>query len=271
MPPIGNLFEVKNHNIMKRLVMGTSRRTTPTSLSILDNISVKTPCERADWEEMSPRIGGKHCSGCKKQVWDSLSLTRNQFRAIIAFQGNRACVRLTYGLNGKIQFKNAQCEARVVKLLYLLPTFAVSFLTFFYAPIGKVQLVELAKADEGVVTTELVKTPDTALRVPVMPPVPTTSAVMPKVTLPHNLAASSRYTVYGGPPIRDFSGSVWMYLEGTFGAMIMVLSAIVALVSCVVAFLRGKPNLYSVAGAAAIVSVLAFIVRSLVSIFFADI
>ena len=54
-------------------------------------------------------------------------------------------------------------------------------------------------------------------------------------------------------------------------AMVMVLSAILALVSCVVAFLKGKPKLFYVAGAAALVSVLAFIIRSLVGTFFADV
>ena len=110
-----------------------------------------------------------------------------------------------------------------VRLLHLLPSFAVSFLAFFYVPNGALQLVEIAEADESAASYERTTNPDTALRVPELPPKTRHSEGLPKVTPHDKLAGPTRFVVYGDVRVSSYSNQVALYLEGIFGAIVMVL------------------------------------------------
>jgi len=245
--------------------MSNDRKRSPSSLSILSSISVSSPCRRADWEQMSPGIGGRRCGQCKKQVWDSTSLSRNQFRVVLGFGQKMTCIRLVRDSQGELQFKRSASETRVLGMLRSIPLLAASAGALLYLSSGAVCSIELAEAEEG---TALESGSAAQLRPLSSPELGATPSANPWAAR----GKDGRHSVvYGGPdPEPSALSRALLLLEGVAGAAVMCLAALVALVCGILALIRRSRRLGVIALVAALVSLVAFCLRALTFLFFSS-
>jgi hypothetical protein len=63
-----------------------------TTFSILDNLSVASPCN-AEWDQMSGDARARHCQLCDKNVYNLSGMTRAEAEALLVEKEGRLCVR----------------------------------------------------------------------------------------------------------------------------------------------------------------------------------
>lgn len=71
------------------------------SLSILDNVSVASPCD-ASWDEMKGTNRVRHCAACDKKVFNLSGMTRREAEVLLVSTQGRLCVRYFRRKDGTI-------------------------------------------------------------------------------------------------------------------------------------------------------------------------
>lgn len=85
-----------------------SNSSTPKrgkGLSVLTRVSINSPCN-VPLERMTDTPKGKFCSGCRRHLWDSTLMTKNEMRVLLAYSRS-PCLRLTWNDRGDIQYKDS--------------------------------------------------------------------------------------------------------------------------------------------------------------------
>ena len=72
-----------------------------TSLKILDNIRIASPCD-ASWDEMPGDDRVRSCSACSRSVYNIAAMTSDEVSAMIAGREGRLCVRLYLRTDGTV-------------------------------------------------------------------------------------------------------------------------------------------------------------------------
>ena len=103
------------------------------SLTVLDSITIKTPCHES-WEKMSGDSRSRFCKSCALSVTNISELTREEAAAFLTQGSNkRVCIRYRRDFNGAPQFKakgeRSKGIRRVASLMFagIFALFGISF------------------------------------------------------------------------------------------------------------------------------------------------
>ncbi len=72
-----------------------------TTFSILDNLSIASPCN-ALWEQMAGDARSRHCQLCDKSVYNLSGMTRVEAEALLVQKEGRLCVRYFRRADGTV-------------------------------------------------------------------------------------------------------------------------------------------------------------------------
>ncbi len=103
----------------------------------VEELRVATPCERS-WNEMEGDDYVRHCTDCKKNVYDVSMLTRAEANELIREKEGQLCVRYYRRFDGTVLTADCPVGLRRIRkhYLWLRSKFVVAALTIWAAVAG---------------------------------------------------------------------------------------------------------------------------------------
>lgn len=100
------------------------------TLSTLDELQVATPCPER-WADMSGDDRVRHCGRCRRNVYDTSSLTRPELLSLIAEREGDVCVRLYRRADGTLLTADCPVGIAAVRRQFALVVGAAVAWTLF--------------------------------------------------------------------------------------------------------------------------------------------
>jgi hypothetical protein len=203
------------------------------SLFVLDNLEVKTPCSVSASNLISNKEG-EWCKGCSQQVYDTVKHTKSDMAYLLFLKKRKVCLRIEKNRDGRIIYKSSLIKRAFNNLLYFTKCAVPASIVNFFSSSSQAQEHSL--------------------------------------NIPANRNVNFSEVFYGDVRIRTPISDILVYIEGAFGALLMVLFFILFFINTVLSFFQKDKSKRKRKRILAIIffilSVSAFILRSLVSVFF---
>jgi hypothetical protein len=255
-------------------------------LSVLTRVSINSPCN-VPLERMTDTPKGKFCSGCRKHVWDSTLMTKNEMRVLLAYSRS-PCLRLTWNDRGDIQYKDSGSPALGFRCEQFLTVPIAAAIAFGAA--GEV----LASPDERGLSASSALTSQPqipqAATVPSQhmryeddpslaphddPPSLRSSAGNGQEQgqpAPIGLGSPASYSrvAYGGGRLDSSESVIFTYIEGAFGALALAVSMLGSCFTGVLGALLSNRSLKRVSFIFLVIGIALYVVRIAIPIIFYD-